>query len=200
MILPKVREIREALVSLFSAPYTVKFPARPDTESKRFRGMPRYDKDHCVGCGACAQVCPSRAIEMSDDPVRKVRTLRVDYGSCIQCGQCAEKCITAKGIANTTFYSLAVTDVAAPEVFETIEKELVLCEGCGATVACRDHLRWISLRLGAKAYAHPNLLLMTQAEFADVPASKPKEAIRREDQITTVCAKCRQKIVTADEF
>ena len=63
---------------------------------------------------------------MSDDPMRKVRTLQVDYGSCIQCGQCEEKCINAKGIANTNFYSLAVTDIEAPEVFETIEKELVL--------------------------------------------------------------------------
>lgn len=200
MILPKVREIKEALVSLFSAPYTTKFPAQPDTESKRYRGMPRYDKSFCVGCGACAQVCPSQAIKMSDDSLRKVRTLQVDYGSCIQCGQCQEKCITAKGIANTNFYSLAVSDVEAPEVFETIEKELVLCEGCGEIIACRDHLRWINLRLGAKAYAHPNFLLLTQAEFAEVNASKPKESIRREDQIMTVCAKCRQRIVAADEF
>ena len=201
MILPKVREIKEALVSLFSAPYTTKFPAQPDTESKRYRGMPRYDKTFCVGCGACAQVCPSRAIKMSDDSMRKVRTLQVDYGSCIQCGQCEEKCITApKGIANTNFYSLAVTDVKAPEDFETIERKLVLCESCGEIIACRDHLRWINLRLGAKAYAHPNLLLLTQAEFAEVIASKPKESIRREDQIMTVCARCRQRIVTADEF
>ena len=200
MILPKVREIKEALVSLFSAPYTTKFPAQPDTESKRYRGMPRYDKSFCVGCGACAQVCPSQAIKMSDDSMRKVRTLRIDYGSCIQCGQCEEKCITAKGIANTNFYSLAVTDVEAPDIFETIEKDLVLCEGCGEIIACRDHLRWINMRLGAKAYAHPNLLLLTQAEFAEVNPSKPKESIRREDQIKTVCAKCRQRIVSADEF
>ena len=200
MILPKVREIKEALVSLFSAPYTTKFPAQPDTESKRYRGMPRYDKNYCVGCGACAQVCPSQAIKMSDDPIRKVRTLQVDYGSCIQCGQCEEKCITAKGIVNTDFYSLAVTDVKAAAVFETIEKELVLCEACGGIIACRDHLRWINARLGAKAYAHPNHLLLTQAEFASVHPSKPKESIRREDQIMIVCAKCRQRIVSADEF
>jgi formate hydrogenlyase subunit 6/NADH:ubiquinone oxidoreductase subunit I len=200
MILPKVREIKEALVSLFSAPYTTRFPAQPDTESKRYRGMPRYDKQYCVGCGACAQVCPSLAIKMTDDPILRVRTLRVDYGSCIQCGQCEEKCITAKGIANTNFYSPAVGDVEAPEVFETVEKELVLCEGCGEIIACRDHLGWISLRLGAKAYAHPGFLLLTQAEFADVQPPTPKESIRREDQIKTVCAKCRQRIVTADEF
>ncbi len=200
MILPKVREIKEALLSLFSAPYTTKFPVRPDTESKRFRGMPRFDKNFCVGCGACAQVCPSQAIEVRDDPQRKVRSLRVEYGSCIQCGQCQEKCITGKGIANTTFYSLAVTELEAPDVYETIERELVICESCGEIIGCRDHLRWINLRLGAKAYAHPDFLLLTQAQFADVTPSKPKESIRREDQILTVCAKCRQRIVSADEF
>jgi len=200
MILPKVREIKEALGGLFSAPYTTKFPAQPDTASKRFRGMPRYDKQACVGCGACVQVCPSQAIKMTDDPILKVRTLRVDFGSCMQCGQCEEKCITGKGIANTNFYSLAVADIEAPEVFETVEKDLVLCESCGEIIACRDHLRWISLRLGAKAYAHPDFLLLAQAEFADVQPSAPKDSIRREDQIKTVCAKCRQRIVSADEF
>ncbi len=200
MFLPKIREIKEALVSLFSAPYTTKFPAKPDTESKKYRGMPRYDESFCIGCGACAQVCPSLAIQVTDDTERKVRTLSVDYGSCIQCGQCGEKCITSKGIANTNFYSLAVTDVKAPEVFETVKKDLVLCECCGEIIACRDHLGWIKQRLGAKAYAHPNLLLFSQAEFAVVEPSHPKESIRREDQIKIVCAKCRQRIVTADEF
>jgi hydrogenase-4 component H len=200
MILPKVREIKEALVSLFSAPYTTKFPAQPDTESTLYRGMPRYDKAFCVGCGACAQVCPSQAIKVVDDKNRRVRTLQVDYGSCMQCGQCEEKCITAKGIVNTPFYSLDVTDLRAPALFETIEKDLVLCECCGEIIACRDHLRWINQRLAAKAYAHPNFLLLIQAEFADVVPSRPKESIRREDQIKTICAKCRQRIVRADEF
>jgi len=54
--------------------------------------------------------------------------------------------------------------------------------------------------LGAKAFTHPNLLLLTQAEFANVDPSKPKESVDREDQIKIICAKCRQKIVSADGF
>lgn len=200
MFLPKLREIKEALTSFFSPPYTTKFPAKPDTESESYRGMPRYNEDVCVGCGTCVQVCPSDAIALSDDRENQSRTLRVDYGSCIQCGQCQEKCITETGIENTPFYSLAVTDVKAPEVFETVEKALVLCESCGEIIGCRDHLGWIKKRLGEKAYAHPNLMLWTQEEFTELAPSKIKSRIRREDQIKYVCGKCRQRIVVADEF
>ena len=200
MRLPKIRELREALTSFFTPPYTTKFPAVPDTWSGSYRGLPKYDAEACVGCGACAQVCPSRAIEQSDDLERKVRTLTVDYGSCIQCGQCQEHCITGKGIMNTTAYSLAVTDVHAPETREAVQKELEVCEACGAVIGCRDHLRWVKDRLGARAYAHPNFILLAQARLTDLAPGKPKSRLRREDQMTVVCAKCRQKIVTADEF
>jgi len=200
MFLPKLREIKEALTSFFSAPYTTKFPAKPDTESDAYRGFPRYDESVCVGCGTCAQVCPSLAIEISDDPGNRTRTLQVDFGSCIQCGQCEEKCITETGIKNTPFYSVAVTDLKAPEVFESVKKDLVLCECCGEIIACRDHLKWIKERLGAKAYAHPNLLLRTQEDFSEPAPAKPKSRIRREDQIKYVCGRCRQKITVADEF
>jgi CBS domain-containing protein/formate hydrogenlyase subunit 6/NADH:ubiquinone oxidoreductase subunit I len=200
MRLPKIREVREALTSFFTAPYTTKYPAGPAAEFPDYRGLPKFNAEFCVGCGACAQVCPTQAIEVVDDVPRKVRTLRVDYGSCIQCGQCHEKCITGKGIDNSHAYSLSVADLKAPEVFETVEKELVVCECCGEPIACKDHLLWIRERLGARAYAHPNLLLATQRLLMDAEASLPKSRPRREDQIKDACPKCRQKIVTIDEF
>jgi CBS domain-containing protein/formate hydrogenlyase subunit 6/NADH:ubiquinone oxidoreductase subunit I len=200
MHLAKIREIREALTSFFSAPYTTKYPAGPAASFAFYRGLPKYDKDFCVGCGTCAQVCPSQAIEVTDDVAAKTRRLRVDYGSCIQCGQCQEKCITGKGIVNTEAYSLSMADVKAPEVYETVEKEIVLCECCGEVIACRDHLLWIKERLGAKAYAHPNFLLAGQRLVTDVSPSQPKSRLRREDQIKDACTACRQKIVTLDEF
>lgn len=200
MRLPKVREIREALTSFFSAPFTTKYPAGPSVSFPSYRGFPRYDKDHCVGCGACAQVCPSQAIEAVDDLAGKVRRLRVDFGSCMQCGQCTEKCITGKGIINTGEYSLAIKDLTDAAAFDTIEKELVLCECCGQVIACRDHLVWIKERLGAKAYGHPNLILAAQRLLTEVEPSKPKSRLRREDQIKEACANCRQRIVTIDDF
>jgi hydrogenase-4 component H len=200
MRLPKIREIREALTSFFTPPYTTKYPAGPAAEFPAYRGLPRFNAEFCVGCGACAQVCPTQAIDVADDLQTGVRRLRVDFGSCIQCGQCQEKCITGKGIENTTAYSLSVADLKAPEVFETVEKELVVCECCGGALGCRDHLLWIRERLGARAYAHPNLMLATQKLLTGVEGARPKSRPRREDQIKDACAKCRQKIVTVDEF
>jgi formate hydrogenlyase subunit 6/NADH:ubiquinone oxidoreductase subunit I len=200
MYLPKLREIKEALTSLFSAPYTTKYPAGRPPAFPDYRGLPRYDAEHCLACGTCAQVCPSQAIEVMDDLAAGKRRLRVDYGSCIQCGQCQEHCLTGEGIRNTNDYSLSASGPDAPEMFHEIEKDLVLCESCGAVVAGRDHLLWIKERLGAKAYAHPNLLLTAQRDLTGIGPSRTKSRLRREDQFKIVCAKCRQRIVTTDEF
>ena len=93
---PKLREIKEAVKSLFSKPYTLKFPKEPSVPFKEFRGAPRFDKDDCVGCGACAQVCPPQAIEIVDDKATKTRTLKVRHDTCIYCGQCQAYCLTEK--------------------------------------------------------------------------------------------------------
>ena len=200
MFLPKLREVKEALTSLFSAPYTTRFPKQGFQPAEQYRGLPRYHQDYCVGCGTCAQVCPAMAITLVDDSKKKTRRLTVDYASCIQCGQCEEKCITEKGIQLSTEYSLSVMDLQAPEVFEHVEKELAVCEICGNVIAARDHLLWLKDRLGAKAYAHPNLLLETQSRFTHRPDAHVKDHIRREDQFKLVCPQCRHKTVVADEF
>lgn len=200
MYLPKIREIKEALTSFFSKPYTVKFPAEAYKPPEEFRGFPRYHKDDCVGCGTCAQVCPAGAISVTDDMINLLRILKIDYNSCIHCGQCEEHCITQKGVLLSTEYSFATMDKNDPNNFEKIEKEILLCEVCNSIIAPTDQLRWIRERLGAKAYAHPNFLLNLQREFFEHQPSKAKSRIRREDQIKEVCPKCRHKIVVEDEF
>ena len=50
-------------------------------------GMPRYNPDACrEGCGECASVCPTRAIEIRGS------NLSVDYGRCVVCQLCTEVC------------------------------------------------------------------------------------------------------------
>ena len=200
MYLPKLREVKEALISFFSAPYTGKFPVGGHQPEPEFRGLPRYHEADCVGCGACAQVCPPQAITLIDDPAAGTRTLTVNYASCIHCGQCEEKCITGKGILLSTEYSLSVMDLKAPEMFETVVKKLAVCESCGRVVAPEDQLLWVKERLGAKAYAHPTLLLQAQRQIAAVEPTPVKARIRREDQVKFLCATCRHKVVVVDEF
>lgn len=200
MYLPKLREIKEALTSFFSKPYTTKFPAEKYKPEEEFRGFPRFHAEECVGCGTCAQVCPPGAIKVSDDIEKKLRQLQINYLSCIHCGQCEENCITEKGVQLSTEYSFSVMDINDPSILETIEKEILLCEICRSVIAPIDQLKWIRKRLGAKAYAHPNFLLNIQREFFELEPSYAKARIRREDQIKEVCPKCRQKIVVEDEF
>lgn len=200
MFLPKIRELSEALRSLFSAPFTSKFPAKPHQPAQGFRGFPEYHEEFCVGCGTCAQVCPTNAIEVFNDLTKRKRTLRVDYTSCAQCGQCEEKCITGKGIQLSQKFDLSVADLKDDAVYNSVEKSLAICEACGAIVACYDHLRFVKERLGAKAYANPNLLLITQQNFSEIPPSSIKDRLRREDYVKILCPKCRHKVVVIDEF
>jgi ferredoxin len=47
----------------------------------------KVDKDTCIGCGACAGVCPVGAIALQDDG-----KAGVDEGTCIDCGACVSTC------------------------------------------------------------------------------------------------------------
>ncbi|MBO8131651.1 MAG: 4Fe-4S binding protein [Candidatus Marinimicrobia bacterium] len=200
MYAPKLRELVEALRSLFSRPYTTRFPKGKYEPVKEYRGFPQFFEEDCVGCGTCYQVCPAGAIEMNDDIKKGVRVLKIDYSSCIQCGQCEEHCITERGIRITTKYSVPIFSLSEDNYFNVIEKKLVKCEICGKSFACEDHLHFIRKRLGAKSYAHPNLLIGLQKKLGSIPEAKYKGRIRREDYIKEVCPICRHKIVVEDEF
>ncbi|MCD8480353.1 MAG: 4Fe-4S binding protein [Candidatus Cloacimonetes bacterium] len=46
----------------------------------------KIDKDTCIGCGACVDVCPVSALKMEADKAV------VDEGTCIDCGACIATC------------------------------------------------------------------------------------------------------------
>jgi len=58
-------------------------PATPD-----YRDLP--DR-LCLGCGACAGICPGRAIELVES-VRGVYRLKIDKAKCTCCGLCVKVC------------------------------------------------------------------------------------------------------------
>lgn len=62
-------------------------------ETQRFEKELQYDKEKCLGCGACARVCPQGAISMVEGkPVR-------DKSLCSLCGKCEVYC--PEGIRET---------------------------------------------------------------------------------------------------
>ncbi len=43
------------------------------------------DKEECIACGACVDVCPVDAITLDDTAV-------IDAETCTECGACVDEC------------------------------------------------------------------------------------------------------------
>ncbi len=194
---PKLRELKEAVISLVTPAYTSKFPAVEHVPYKDFRGKPVVDDANCVGCETCANVCPPLAITFTDDKEKRLRTIRRDYGKCIFCGQCQEHCITGKGVKlSDTIYDMAAFD--RKTIVEYQEKELLVCESCGAIITTVEHLHFMHRKLGPKAFASIlNLSILNRklklAEGQDLTA-EIKETLQRKDMFNIICPNCLRQI------
>lgn len=196
MKLPKIRELLEAIKALIVGPYTSKFPYKPHIPHPNFRGQPIYNLDKCVGCLACEEVCPSEAIgheDITDDS--EPRRLMIHYtDTCIFCGSCEAACIADnEGIKQSNDWELSFFD--RKEAQETIEKELQLCEICGEVIACKDHLNWISEKIGELAYSSPTLYF-SRLKSLGIIDENIISAVRdsgRSDRVKILCARCRRE-------
>ena len=91
-----------------------------------YRGVPQVDEEKCTGCGACAQVCPARAIDLSDEGGK--RAVKFDYSKCIFCAYCEEIC-PDDAIEMAARYQVVTKNKA--EATDEAKVELAKCAGCG---------------------------------------------------------------------
>ncbi len=195
---PKLRELKEALRAVIFGPYTTRYPFEPHTPPESFRGKPEFQEDDCIGCSACAEVCPALAITVIDDSdaTPPTRRLELRYDKCIFCGQCELNCTTKEGVKLTQIYDLATLDRSS--LVESIEHELVICEVCDAIVGAKKHLRWVAEQLGAKAYANPTLIVSADGSMDLVERDagrKGEPALARSDMMRIMCPACRRTTV-----
>ncbi len=197
---PKLRELKEAIRSLFSGPYTSRFPHEPHKPYERFRGRPYFHEEDCIGCGACFQVCPAKAIDMEDKvkDSHARRKLTIHWDICIYCGQCQANCVTEKGIVLSQEFDLATTEKRG-DLKQSIEKDLVICECCGEPILPYDQYAWVAKRLGPLTFSNASLLLFylrnvglaIKGKF--IP-SKEKPS-NRSSRIEILCPSCRRQAV-----
>lgn len=197
---PKLRELKEAFRALVKGPYTSRFPYTPHEPFERFRGKPEFHVEDCVGCTACAQVCPPQAIEFQDRIIngKATRKLTVRWDVCIFCGQCQANCLTAKGIILSQEFDLATTE-KREDLKQEIEKELVVCDCCQEIIAPYDQYLWLVQKLGPLCFSNASLILLylSHLDLALKPESQAQKdsEFSRSDRIKLLCPRCRRQAV-----
>ncbi|MGE4357262.1 MAG: 4Fe-4S dicluster domain-containing protein [Candidatus Omnitrophota bacterium] len=192
---PKLRELKEAIRALIKGPYTAPFPYKPHKPYERFRGKPEFHPEDCIGCGACVQVCPAKAIEMKDGENKRILTVHWDL--CIFCGNCQANCLTEKGIVLSKEFDVSTTE--KKEVLQqSIEKELLRCSFCKEVIAPAEQLLWVAKKLGTMLFSNTSLMLFylsrdNLAEIKDLPDRETPTL--RSDRFRILCPKCRREAV-----
>lgn len=82
--------LRLILQNLRQGTASYRLPHTHQCTSSQYRGLIQNNPDGCVGCGACAYVCPTAAIVVTKTPTNY--TWSYEPGKCTFCGRCIDRC------------------------------------------------------------------------------------------------------------
>ena len=102
------------------------------------------DREGCLGCGICADVCTKEAITLSEAIIEKGRLVKrpevtIDAGKCVMCGTCAVFC--PSGALNVTVEGAEEPPVVTFEAIPTLKKTITVdASGCNidCELACQE--------------------------------------------------------------
>ncbi len=114
---------------------TEKYPFATIDVPDDYRGKPVIDCNLCTGCGACANVCPSQAIEVHQDG--EFRVVHLFIGRCIFCGRCQDVCPEG-AIKLTKEFELATQN--PEDLHQFVKLRMIKCAKCGRPFDTYRHL------------------------------------------------------------
>lgn len=93
MKMPWGAVLKDAFKNLFKKPATVNYPLESLEPPERLRGKLEFDESKCLGCGNCARVCPTYAIEIVPSEITKLKKKpQITIAKCVFCGSCVDIC------------------------------------------------------------------------------------------------------------
>jgi ferredoxin len=125
---------------------------KPAESIEGFRGRPEFLIEKCDGCGACATICPSKAITVSKINGKEI--VEIFYGKCIFCGTCEEICpqdaIHLSEISELVLYT-------TKEATVNVKLDMVRCKICGRPIASSSQLKGIVGKLEGAGFVGESL-------------------------------------------
>jgi len=113
-------------VALSRGRATIRYPLEPPLITPYFRGRIEIDPSKCVGCGACARICPPKAIEIVEQGDKLA--IRYFVGRCIFCAMCFDVC-PQSAIEVTKDFELA--SLTLEDLYDEVVHSRRRCSVCG---------------------------------------------------------------------
>ncbi len=107
-IIGHLEAITTGIRYLFEPRATLKYPEVSQDLGSTYRGMLKFFDDRCISCTLCARICPSGAIKMRKEEMKKWPG--ITYQRCIFCGFCVDICpvdaLEMSSVHDKAYYNL----------------------------------------------------------------------------------------------